>query len=149
AQTSPSVAMDASGDFVVTWQSNVRDGSGYGIYAQRYDAAGVAQGGEFAVSSYITGAQTTPSVAMDANGDFVVAWQSSGQDGLGYGIYAQAYHATGASNGVEFRVNSYTTSDQYAVQIATSGAGEFVAAWQSLSGVGMVRPFDVVWSQKR
>ena len=42
---SPAVAMDAGGDFVVAWESdNGEDGSGYGIFAQTYTAAGVAQG---------------------------------------------------------------------------------------------------------
>src|SRR5262245_56825311 len=43
-QLAAAVATDADGDFVVTWTSN-QDGSGNGIYAQRYNAAGVAQGG--------------------------------------------------------------------------------------------------------
>lgn len=30
------MAMDSAGDFVVTWESNGQDDSGYGIYAQRY-----------------------------------------------------------------------------------------------------------------
>jgi hypothetical protein len=30
--------MDAEGDFVVAWQSSPQDGSGTGIYAQRYTA---------------------------------------------------------------------------------------------------------------
>ena len=37
--------MDADGDFVITWQSMGQDGSGYGIYAQRYNNGGVAIGG--------------------------------------------------------------------------------------------------------
>jgi hypothetical protein len=36
-QASPSVAMDADGNYVVTWQSYLQDGSLYGVYAQRYD----------------------------------------------------------------------------------------------------------------
>ena len=40
-----SVSMDAAGDFVITWQSNNQDGSGYGVYAQAYNAAGQAVGG--------------------------------------------------------------------------------------------------------
>ncbi len=50
-QVYPSVAMDKDGDFIVTWQSGVwisnpgigQDGSGYGIYAKRYNSAGVEQ----------------------------------------------------------------------------------------------------------
>lgn len=36
AQSYPSVATLTDGGFVVTWQSNGQDGSGYGIYGQRY-----------------------------------------------------------------------------------------------------------------
>ncbi|MBC8116758.1 MAG: hypothetical protein H7062_20375, partial [Candidatus Saccharimonas sp.] len=44
-------AMDADGDFVVVWSSFLQDGSGYGVYAQRYNRAGLAQGGEFLVNT--------------------------------------------------------------------------------------------------
>ena len=91
-QSSPSVAMDADGDFVVAWQSVPQDGSGYGVYARRYNAAGTAQGGEFRVNTTTAGSQTGPAVAADADGDFVVAWDSDGQDGSGYGVYAQRYN---------------------------------------------------------
>ena len=39
---SQAIATDADGDFVVAWRSF--DGSGYGIYAQRYNAVGARQG---------------------------------------------------------------------------------------------------------
>ena len=69
-QISPSVAVDADGDFVIAWQSRDQDGSGYGVFAQRYNAAGTPQGAEFRVNTYTTGYQVSPSVAMDAEGDF-------------------------------------------------------------------------------
>ena len=81
SQGFPSVAMDSAGNFVVVWESFGQDGSGSGVYAQRYNAAGVAQGSEFLVNTYTTGYQQYPSVAMDGSGNFVVTWQSSGQDG--------------------------------------------------------------------
>jgi len=90
-QTSPAIGVDADGDFVITWQSYVQDGSDYGIYAQRYNAAGVAQGSEFRVNSYTTSWQYVPAISMDADGDFVITWTSFGQDGDGNGIYAQRY----------------------------------------------------------
>ncbi len=46
-QREPDVAMDADGNYVVVWESNEQDGSSFGIFAQRYNAAGVAQGPEF------------------------------------------------------------------------------------------------------
>jgi hypothetical protein len=73
-QRSAATAMDADGDFVVVWESP--DGDAGGVYAQRFNAAGVAQGGEFLVNTFTTGWQSSPAVAMDADGDFVVAWHS-------------------------------------------------------------------------
>jgi hypothetical protein len=130
-QTSPSVAMDANGDFVVVWQSNAEDGSGWGIYGQRYSSSGAAQGGEFRINVTTAGDQTSPSVAMSTTGDFVVAWASASQDGSGLGVYARRYSASGAAQGSEFRVNTTTAGDQTAPSVAMGIAGDFVVAWQS------------------
>ncbi len=135
-QWEPAVAMDADGDFVVAWQSRSQDGSGWGIYAQRYNAAGVAQGGEVRVNTYTTGHQAGAAVAMDADGDFVVAWQSDAQDGSGYGVYAQRYSAAGMAQGGEFRVNSHTNRYQWVPAMAMDAAGNFVVAWQSFDQDG-------------
>jgi hypothetical protein len=130
-QVGPTVAMDQVGDFVVAWNSNQQDGSEYGAYAQRYNAAGVAQGGEFRANTYTTGVQLYAGVAMDQAGDFVVVWHSQFEDGSGFGIYSQAYAAGGAPDGGEFRVNSYTTSQQAVPHVAMDQAGDFVVTWES------------------
>jgi hypothetical protein len=85
--------MDADGDFVVAWESAGQDGYALGVFAQRFDAAGVAQGSEFQVNSFTADSQVRPAAAMDADGDFVVAWDSLGQDGsfVEYGVFAQRF----------------------------------------------------------
>jgi hypothetical protein len=135
-QREPTVAAFADGGFVVAWQSRNQDGSGYGIYAQRYNAAGAAAGGEFRVNSTTAGSQEIPSVAVDSEGGFVVAWQSNGQDGSGYGIYAQRYNAAGAAAGGEFRVNSFTAGNQGAPAVAAAADGDFFVTWHSLGQDG-------------
>ncbi|MEH2170433.1 MAG: hypothetical protein V7K41_28030, partial [Nostoc sp.] len=85
-QSNSTVAIDADGDFVISWTSNGQDGSGDGIYAQRYNSAGVAQGNEFKVNTYTPSNQSNSTVAIDADGDFVISWTSNGQDGSGDGI---------------------------------------------------------------
>ncbi|MBC7474822.1 MAG: hypothetical protein H7263_11065, partial [Candidatus Sericytochromatia bacterium] len=40
------VAMNSAGKSVVVWTSNGQDGSGNGVYAQRYDSTGAKQGSE-------------------------------------------------------------------------------------------------------
>ena len=127
----PSVAMDASGNFVVAWINEGQDGDGYGIYAQRYDSAGNHVGTEFQVNTFTTGFQWVPSVAMDARGNFVVAWNSYWQDGSYQGVYAQRYDSTGNRVGSEFQVNTYTTYDQKHPSVAMDAIGKFVIAWQS------------------
>ena len=129
-QSTPLVAMDADGDFVVVWQG-AGSGDTVGVFGQRYNAAGVAQGSEFLVNSTTTDEQSTPAVAMDAAGNFVVAWHSLNQDGAGYEIYAQRFNAAGTAQGTEFRVNTTTASDQNYPSIAMNDAGSFVVAWQS------------------
>ncbi|HEV3343661.1 MAG TPA: hypothetical protein VG125_25035, partial [Pirellulales bacterium] len=130
-QRSSSVAMDSAGDFVVAWQSFSEDGSLYGVYAQRYNSSGVAQGTEFLVNTYTTSYQKNPSAAMDSAGDIVIAWQSYGEDGSLYGVYAQRYNPTGLIQGTEFQVNTYTTGNQANPSVAMDSAGDFVVAWQS------------------
>ena len=130
-QSSPTIAMDASGDFAVGWASYGQDGSAEAIFAQRYTAAGTPQGPEFRVNNYTTNSQRLPSIAMDADGDFVVSWSSDSQDGFGWGIYAQRYNAVGSPLGPEFRVNSYTTLNQFHPAVSIDSDGDFVVAWQS------------------
>ncbi|MBA4192465.1 MAG: hypothetical protein C0467_31235, partial [Planctomycetaceae bacterium] len=129
-QTQPSVGMDANGNFVVSWTSGGQDGSGAGIYAQRYLANGTAQGSEFLVNTYTTNSQYLPSVGVASAGSFIVTWSSTGQDGSGAGIYAQRYAADGTAQGSEFLVNNSTTNDQHFSSVAVDAAGRFVVAWQ-------------------
>ncbi|WP_143854090.1 beta strand repeat-containing protein [Nostoc sp. 'Peltigera membranacea cyanobiont' 210A] len=130
-QSNPTVAMDADGDFVISWSSYTQDGSSNGIYAQRYNSAGVAVGGEFKVNTYTNSTQYNPTVAMDADGDFVISWNSYGQDGSSWGIYAQRYNSAGVAVGGEFKVNTYTNSDQYNPTVAMDADGDFVISWNS------------------
>ncbi len=130
------VAMDADGDFVVTWTSLGQDGSGYGVYGRRYNAAGLPQGGEFQVNTTTASDQLFSTVAMDADGDFVVTWSSFGQDGSGYGVYGRHYNAAGLPQGGEFRVNSTTASDQRFSTVAMDADGDFVVTWSSFGQDG-------------
>ena len=130
-QDSPTVAMNGAGNFVVTWNSSGQDGDLVGIYAQRYDANGSPIGSEFQVNTYTTGAQFNPVLAMNSSGNFLVVWESAGQDGSGYGIYAQRYAPNGAPAGGEFRVNSTTANHQFNSAVAMDAAGNCIIVWQS------------------
>ncbi len=133
-QYEASVASDAAFDFVVVWASYGQDGSGWGVFGQRYDASGAPLGAEFRANPYTASDQLRPVVASDAAGDFVVGWESDGQDGSGFGVFAQRYDASGAPQGTEFRVNSTTSLNQYLPSVASDAAGNFVIVWTDSSG---------------
>jgi Ca2+-binding RTX toxin-like protein len=64
---------------------------GYGIYQQRYGTDGDPIGAETLVNVTTAGSQLAPWVTALEDGGWVVAWQSSGQDGDGYGIYQRKF----------------------------------------------------------
>jgi hypothetical protein len=129
-QDEPSVAIDAGGDFVVAWRGP-GDGDGYGIFARRFDSAGVALPVDLRVNVFTTGLQSVPSVASDAGGGFVVAWASQLQDGSGYGVAGRRFSGAGAPLATEFQVNTHTTSSQFNAAAAMSSGGALVVAWES------------------
>ncbi len=119
----PSVAMDNSGGFVVTWQAVNTSGESV-ILAQRMSSAAVAQGGIFTVNSELTTAKTSPSIDMNSSGEFAIAWSSYGQDGDNLGVYARKYGSDGVSQISEFKVNTDDTSGaqtQVDVKLSPSG----------------------------
>ena len=133
-QTYPCLSSDGSGNFVITWQSHNQDASGWGVYAQRYNAQGVPVGGEFQVNTTTAGDQAQPTVAMDAAGDFTIVWASNNQDGSGWGVYAQRYNSQGAAAGGEFLVNTTLAGNQEYPNVAMDSKGDILFSWSSNTG---------------
>ena len=142
-QYEPKVRRDDDGDFVVVWASRRWLGlntSDYSIQGQRYASDGATRGTQFQVDSFTTGTQRAPSLAVDADGDFVVAWQSNpasaGNDTSKYSIEGQRFASDGSSRGAQFQINTYTTNDQMSAYVAAAANGNFVVAWSSVGSFG-------------
>jgi hypothetical protein len=136
----PSVATDADGDFVVVWESLAQDNQSYGVFARRFSSAGTSLGGEFQVNTHTLDIQNRASAMAEADGDFVVAWQSRNQEGTGYGIFARRFSSAGVSLATEFQVNTFTPNQQNLPSLGLEADGDFVVAWQSVqdfSGFGV------------
>jgi hypothetical protein len=135
AQQLSSVKALKDGGFVVTWASSGQDGSGAGIYGQRFASDGTALGSAFQINSYTLGDQYYPAVTALEDGGFVVTWASDGQDGSGWGIYGQRFAADGSAAGSEFKVNEVTTGDQFfngaagGDALVTLADGRLVQVW--------------------
>ncbi len=126
------VASNANGDFVVTWtDGGTSPTGGYQVYARRFNSSGTPQGGNISVNTYTTNNQGRSSVALDSSGNFVVVWQSFGQDGADNGVFGQLFDSAGAKVGVEFQVNQQTTGAQRDPRVARRPSGEFLVVWRS------------------
>jgi hypothetical protein len=122
-----SVSAAANGDFVVAWQSRL-DGF-LDIFARRFTSAGIALAGEFQVNTYTSSYQAFPSVAAEADGDFVVVWESP-QDGSDFGIFGRRFSSAGVPLAGEFQINTYTPDDQSLPKVAADADGDFVVTWE-------------------
>jgi hypothetical protein len=150
-QRLPAIAMNSSGEFVITWTNmpcgpvNFSTCGDENIYARRYFSNGNQNGSEFMVNTYTTNQQNDTNIAMDENGDFIVAWRSSWQDGYNDGVFAQRYNSNGdrqipegCSDGAflqcntntgEFQVNTGTNKNELSPSLAYSSDGSFIITW--------------------
>ncbi|MBF0327478.1 MAG: cadherin-like domain-containing protein, partial [Alphaproteobacteria bacterium] len=141
-QSNPTVISLAGGGYVVAWESNLQDGSGWGVYGKRYSMDGVAQGGEFAINTSTSNRQDKVTLCPLGDG-FLAVWQSYLQDGSGDGVYAQRFSANGTKVGGEFRVNVTTSLSQGYPVAAQLADGSFVVSWESAMNSIYARHFAV------
>jgi hypothetical protein len=128
-QYEPAIATDASGSFVVVWESRSGEGDGFGIFAQRYDATGNPLGGEFLVNTVTAGDQRHASVAAAPVGEFVVVWDSQAS------VFGQRYDSEGKRVGGQFLVNAPRPEEGASEpSTAMDASGDFVVAWLGPDG---------------
>ena len=127
-QWSPSIAMDATGNFVIVWIDE-RNGN-RDIYFQRYTSTGTPLGANIKVNNDATNSdQISPSISMDATGNFVIAWQDFRNSN--WDIYFQRFTDTGTTLGNNTKANDDAGNDfQYYPSISMDGIGDFVVTWQ-------------------
>ena len=132
-QTSPAVAMNAGGDFVVAWRSNVNDGRGGGVYVRRYRADGSPASDEFKVNiTEVDVDSWTPAVAMNPSGGFVVVWVAARNGDSD--IVARMFDAQGSATTEELPVSLSPDAAQSSPAISMNSSGSFVVVWAGLYG---------------
>jgi hypothetical protein len=118
-QRNPHVAADLFGRFFVAWDDELSDGSGWGVFARRFDFAGNALGPEFQVNAASAGTQRGSSLACDADGRFVVAWN----DDASGDVLARRFAPSGAPYAPEFRVHEQVSGTQSLPDLVLEPAG--------------------------
>lgn len=136
-----SVACDAARNFVVAWESEGSFGGDTdlaSIQARTFAANGTAQGGQFQVNTFTTGAQRSPSVVADADRDFTVFWESSASnnDPSGSSVHGRWFIGDGSPRGPQQQINFYTDGNQSRPRAASGPLGNTVVAWESPGSFG-------------
>jgi hypothetical protein len=91
----------------------------------------VPVGGEFRANDFTSGEQHFPAVAMDADGDFIVAWHSYWETvpGAQRDVQARRFDAGGKPLANHFVANTFLTANQTYADVAMDDAGNAVVAW--------------------
>ena len=87
-------------------------------------------------SAHGAGSQKEPEgvpwfLSLPDEGDFVIVWNSNGQDGEQEGVFGQRYNSDGTTAGSEFQVNEFTVYGQQYPDVASNQDGDFVVVWAS------------------
>jgi VCBS repeat-containing protein len=141
-QQHASVAMDATGRFVIVWADVQTAGDGGTIYMRRFHADGTAiDATDVRVNSTTTGEQTQPAVAVNDVGDIVVSWQDDNGD---EGIRAKRFNmisavTAGAIATADIEVTA--TADAINSSVDINNNGDFIVVWQDSDGTYW-RTFD-------
>ncbi len=122
-QYTPQAAAGGNGNYVVVWADFNQTVTDSEIWMRRYDSAGNALGDAVQVNTYTTGEQRLPRVAANDAGQFVIVWESYGQDGSGYGVFARLYGANGTPSTLEIPVNTVTTGHQIRASVDIDDVG--------------------------
>jgi hypothetical protein len=138
-QSRPDVGMDPTGAFVVVWESrgsSDSDTSGASVHGQRYDDAGALVGTEFQVNVGTSSDQSSPAVAVGADGRFVVAWSSQAPFQASSNIKARRYDRSGVPAVGEVNVSRSRFAERSYPDVAFDSTGGFVVAYNSYNYYG-------------
>ena len=121
-------------DYVVVWEDDSNQNDIYQVKARGFTAAGKEAIRQFTVNTNPKGHQLAPVVAMDLQGNFVVAWEDA-RSGDSQ-IYMRGFDALGGERIPETRVNATGSNERMErPSIAMADDGRFVIVWTDLTDV--------------
>jgi hypothetical protein len=127
---SPRIAMNGAGEYVIASSSNPGDFIHNDIHVQSFAADGTPAGAEFIANTTLPGYQGSQSIALNDQGELLVAWEDRERGG----VFAQAYDGNRMPIGGEFQLSTYVNQQDFAfstTDVAINNSGRYVAVWQS------------------
>ncbi|MDZ4109315.1 MAG: Ig-like domain-containing protein, partial [Brevundimonas sp.] len=136
-QSQSSVTALKDGGYLITWVSAGQDGSGTGVYAQRYDRHGEKVGVEHRVNELTAGDQRDTAILAMEDGGWVIAWRGPVTGQATTGVYARRYDADGVATQTHLVTDAAFNSQFYAGASYNQGSptltarpdGGFAVGW--------------------
>lgn len=123
------VTSTRDGGFIVSWVDLAQDGSGSGVYMQRYDEFGIPVGLETQIHDTTAGHQLHPETIELSDGNILATWTtSSGVDG--YDILMKIFDINGNTILPEQAVNTVTANTQRKSSVLLLKDGGYVISWE-------------------
>jgi len=131
----PQVAMDNNGNAIITWEQS--DGSNVQIFKSEYRSGGWTHPANLADNISPNGQNARyPEVAMDNNGNAIIAWYQS--DGSNKQIFMSEYRSGTWSHPADLTDKiSPDGQDAYDPQVAMDDNGNAIIAWYQSDGTKM------------
>ncbi len=127
--SSPSLALDSSGNPVVSWEEY--DGASFNIYVKRWNGRSWVQLGTFLDVNTNRDAYN-PSLALDSSGNPVVSWHES--DGTSGNIYVKRWNGRSwVQLGTTF-LDVKTNQNAFIPSLALDSSGNPVVSWYEYDG---------------
>ncbi len=123
------VALQHDGTFLVAGTKRINNqGNDYDVHFQRFDADGTPLGPATPVHPPMPGWQDGPVIGIADDGQFVIAWLNTPENGPGYSIHARRYAADATPIG---NIVDIATGEGYPTgfDMAMDSAGSFTTVW--------------------
>ena len=133
----PVVAMDNNGNAIVAWYQY--NGSNYMIYVREYRSGSWSTMPDLAADNFSPTGQNVnqrPRVAMDDNGNAIVAWYQS--NGSNSQIYLREYRSSVWSAIPDLATGNFSPTgyDAYQPEVSMDNNGDAVVIWQQYNSSG-------------
>ena len=142
SQLNPDVDHDASGGFVVVWQSGRwigTNGEWSQIQGRVFDAAGAAAGDEFPLTVDGLGSVAFPSLVVSPSGVFACAWNEGPDTDVAAHIGARVFEADGAPHGRKIEIHA-EMSGRGVSHVSIVGNFDLMVAWNGKAGDRLESP---------
>ncbi|WP_428152220.1 calcium-binding protein [Brevundimonas sp.] len=129
-QSAPQSIALRDGGYITVWSGAGEPDQGYGVYLQRFDAAGVRVGGETLINTTTAYSQRNPQITLLANGGYAIIWDGTvpgggAGDPAALGVFVQVFDVSGNRVGPETQVSTGGSSQQ----LTALPGGGFVVTW--------------------